>query len=109
MISKEKTIEILEKALANPRYLTVEGTNHFCSSVLTVVLSIENITYNEADEMATHIQETYIYPSINESLFLKAHLGNIGVIPRETKYRDEVYKVAARKHWRELIDSIKQS
>lgn len=111
MITKEKAIEILEKALANPRYLSgpyETRTSYFCSSVLMVLGDDESLSMNEADEIAQHIQATYIYPSINECLFLKSYLVRMGLIDYTTQSSSHEYKVAAQQHWLELIAKLKQ-
>lgn len=112
LITKEQAIEILEAALANPRYLAnsnyhSQGTNYFCSSVLMVLLEDDSLTMDKADEIAQHIQATYIYPSINECLFLKSYLARMGLIDYTTVFRSPVYKKAAHEHWSILIESLK--
>ena len=113
LLTKEQVIEVLEKALANPRYLGngsngSNSTKFFCSSILMVLLDDPFLTFNEADERASFIQNTYVYPSINECLFLKSHLFAIGAIPLGTITNSAVYKAAAHKHWAKLIESLKQ-
>ena len=110
LLTKEQVIEVLEKALANPRYLGNgdDSTKFFCSSILRVLLDDPLLTVNEADDRGTFIQNAYVYPSINECLFLKSHLFAIGAIPTGTVSNSTVYKVAAHKHWAKLIESLKQ-
>lgn len=112
MISKEQAIEILEKALANPRYLAnsdyrSQGTNYFCSSVLMVLVEDDSLTMAIADEIATYIQVTYIYPSINDCLFLKSYLEQTELIAYGTQYNEQAYKITARNHWATLINNLK--
>lgn len=110
-LNKEMVIDILEKALANPRYLGEfhNSTCFFCSSVAMVILEGKEIPFNDADEITQHIQDKYIYPSINECLFLKTHLANTGIIEYCTLRDEPVYKIAARNHWATLIQSLKDS
>lgn len=110
MISKEKAIEILEKALANPRYLGgpyETRTSYFCSSVMMVLVDEPEILMSDADEIATHIQNTYIYPSINECMFLRTYLVGANLLPCNIDRYDEAYKVEAHRHWQQLIDRLK--
>lgn len=110
-ITKEKVIETLEKALANPRYLG-EGqhrTSYFCSSVSMVLVEDKELSFNDADEIALYIRNRYIYPSINECLFLKTYLASMDIIKYNTFTTEPVYKIAARNHWATLIQSLKDS
>lgn len=109
MITKQKAIEILEAALANPNYLADRktndnSTNWFCSSICQVVEG----DYQTKDELSGYIQNTYVYPSINESLFLKSHLLLKNKITADTEYWHVEYKIAARNHWATLIEKLKQ-
>lgn len=108
MITKEQAIEILEKALANPNYLADRhtndnSTNWFCSSIVQVVEG----DYQTKDELSGYIQNTYVYPSINESLFLISYLLINNKITTDIKYSDVEYKIAARNHWATLIEKLK--
>lgn len=110
-ITKEKVIETLEAALANPNYLADQSqddaTNWFCSSVYQVLR--KNHDVNETEEIQDEICSLYIYPSINECLFLKSYLEQNDLIEYGTWYYDPEYKIAARTHWATLIQSLKDS
>lgn len=110
-LNKEMVIQILEAALANPNYLADQSqdnsTNWFCSSVHQVLR--ENHDADETEEIQDKICSLYIYPSINECLFLKSYLEQNDLIEYGTWPNDPEYKIAARTHWATLIQSLKDS
>lgn len=112
MFTKNEVIEILEKALANPNYLAdrrnPQSTIWFCSSVTQVIVErTPNGSWKKQSDEQTYICETYIYPSINEQLFLKTYLLATGAISEGVMYQSNDYHVAAKAHWQALIDKLK--
>lgn len=103
-MNKQEVIEILEAALNHPTYLgTGESwTSWFC-------LAVERATEEKGlrPEFAEHIQEKYIYPSINECALLKLYLIDIGKIDHFVRYHQPEYKAAAFEHWTNLIEKVK--
>lgn len=114
MLTKNETIVIIEKALANPNYLGADNGNEkpthlFCSSVLQVLQKEYGVMHELIEDTLQEICQGYIYPSINESLFLKTHLFATGKIEYGVSWDDPEYKTAARTHWVTLIQSLKDS
>lgn len=108
-LNKEMVIQTLEAALVNPNYLAKQGTenatNWFCSSVHQVLR--ENHSRDETDDIQQQICDLYIYPSINECLFLKSYLEQTELIAYGTQYNEQAYKITARNHWATLINNLK--
>lgn len=103
-MNKQEIVEILQAALNHPTYLgTCEGwTGWFC-------VAVERATEEKGlrPEFAEHIQEKYIYPSINEFGLLKHYFIDIGKIDNSVRYHHPEYKAAAFEHWTNLIEKVK--
>lgn len=110
-LTKDRVVEILETALANPRYLheTTEGIsiNWFCSVVELAVNDLYAVGTDENVDVLDSVTNHYIYPSIGELAFLKSYMIDRGIIPDCTQYDSDVYREAAHAHWRALIEKIK--
>lgn len=113
MLTKQEVLNILTLALANPNYLGIaEQTSFgcFCPSVRSVVETVYNKQHVEwVDSVVRLVCDTYVYPSINEELFLRSYLIQTGKIPESTSYCDAEYRVAAHGHWQTVIDKLKSS
>lgn len=110
-LTKDRVVEILETALANPRYLhtTTEGISidWFCSCVELAVNDLYAVCTSENSDVLAIVTDDYIYPSIDEKAFLRSFLVEKEVIWPTTQYESEEYREAAHAHWRALIEKIK--
>lgn len=110
-LTKDRVVEILETALANPRYLhtTTEGISidWFCGCVELAVNDLYAGGTHENPDVLVHVTNHYIYPSIAEKAFLRVYLYNKGIISDNVRYESDEYREAAHAHWRALIEKIK--